>query len=256
MNFKYIFCVWLRLLDQVFLWWSLAWFESSSWFRSSSQAFKFCVSKKTPLLKQFGNTLFFLRNTRFFKGFRRIELWWWVHGAKNTSWDTKFPDKQGIFWKKIEGIDWIFSFNGLSFLDSAQTNKIISFLRVFLISFPEYFLWNHLFSPVIIGSSRKRCRKISAVTKNASSIEAIPRIRYSAWRPLPLERKATLKTKFFAIFESRSQYKDWPIGWFSPSPFVVWRSVLWPGGWRILLLCMPAPFTESFDRLGRRMILL
>ena len=36
--------------------------------------------------------------------------------------------------------------------------------------------------------------------------------------------------------------------WFSPSPSVVWQSVLWPGDWRILLLCsyIPAPFTESF----------
>ena len=34
------------------------------------------------------------------------------------------------------------------------------------------------------------------------------------------------------------------------------QSVLWPGDWRILLLCIyiPAPFTESVDRLGRRMI--
>ena len=34
------------------------------------------------------------------------------------------------------------------------------------------------------------------------------------------------------------------------------RSVLWPGDWQILLLCIyvPAPFTESFDRLGKRMI--
>ena len=56
--------------------------------------------------------------------------------------------------------------------------------------------------------------------------------------------------------ESRSGYKDRPIGRFSPSPSVVWQSVLWPGDWRILLLCIyiPAPFTESFDRLGRRMI--
>ena len=60
----------------------------------------------------------------------------------------------------------------------------------------------------------------------------------------------------FGCFESRSGYKDRPIGRFSPSPSVVWRSVLWPGDWRILLLCIyiPAPFTESFDRLGRRMI--
>ena len=60
----------------------------------------------------------------------------------------------------------------------------------------------------------------------------------------------------FCCFESRSGYKDRQIGRFSPSPSVVWRSVLWPGDWRILLLCtyIPAPFTESFDRLGRRMI--
>ena len=60
----------------------------------------------------------------------------------------------------------------------------------------------------------------------------------------------------YGCFESRSGYKDRPIRRFSPSPSVVWRSVLWPGDWRILLLCIyiPAPFTESFDRLGRRMI--
>ena len=61
---------------------------------------------------------------------------------------------------------------------------------------------------------------------------------------------------FFGYFESRSGYKDQPMGRFSPSPSVVWRSVLWQGDWRILLLWIyiPAPFTESFDRLGRRMI--
>ena len=53
---------------------------------------------------------------------------------------------------------------------------------------------------------------------------------------------------------------DKHIGWFSPSPSKVWQVnlVTGPGDWRILLLCIyiPAPFTESFDRLGRRMILL
>ena len=60
----------------------------------------------------------------------------------------------------------------------------------------------------------------------------------------------------FGCFESRSGYKDRPIGRFSPNPSVVWRSLLWLGDRRILLLCIyiPAPFTESFDRLGRRMI--
>ena len=33
----------------------------------------------------------------------------------------------------------------------------------------------------------------------------------------------------FCCFESRSGYKDRPIGRFSPSPSVVWRSVLRPG---------------------------
>ena len=52
----------------------------------------------------------------------------------------------------------------------------------------------------------------------------------------------------FGCFESCSGYKDRPISRFSPSPSVVWRSVLRPGDWRILLLCiyLPAPFTESF----------
>ena len=58
----------------------------------------------------------------------------------------------------------------------------------------------------------------------------------------------------FGCFDSRSGYKDRPIGRFSPSPSVVWWSVLWPGDWRILYIYIPAPFTESFDRLGRRMI--
>ena len=62
----------------------------------------------------------------------------------------------------------------------------------------------------------------------------------------------------YGCFESRSGYKDRPIRRFSPSPSVVWRSVLWPGDWRFLLLCffISAPFTESIDRLGRRLISL
>ena len=44
----------------------------------------------------------------------------------------------------------------------------------------------------------------------------------------------------------------------SPSPSIGWRSVLWPGDWRILLICIYilSLFTESLDQVERRMIFL
>ena len=58
------------------------------------------------------------------------------------------------------------------------------------------------------------------------------------------------------FFESRSGYMDQLSLVFTKSLPQSGRSVLRPGDWRILLLCLyiPAPFTESFDRLGRRIV--
>ena len=57
----------------------------------------------------------------------------------------------------------------------------------------------------------------------------------------------------FGCFESLSGYKDRPLGRFSPSPSVVWRSVFVTGRLTnsptLHLQYIPAPFTESFDRL-------
>ena len=49
---------------------------------------------------------------------------------------------------------------------------------------------------------------------------------------------------------------DQSIGWFSPSPSIVWQVSLATGDRRILCIYIPAPCTESFYRLERRMILL
>ena len=59
--------------------------------------------------------------------------------------------------------------------------------------------------------------------------------------------KAIIIICYLGIFESRSGFMD-----------QLSRSVLWPGDWQILLfcICIPAPFTESFDRLERRIILI
>ena len=69
--------------------------------------------------------------------------------------------------------------------------------------------------------------------------------------------QSACSASFFCIFSSLA-----PGTWISlslvftkslPQPG---RSVLQPGDWQILLVCfyIPAPFTESFDRLGRRIV--
>ena len=61
---------------------------------------------------------------------------------------------------------------------------------------------------------------------------------------------------FVCIFESRSRYKDQPIGWFSPSHSILWQVSLATGRLTLVCIYITSPFTESFDWLGRRMILL